>query len=88
MHTSIEDQIARLHDGAPLEEVGRAIRALILREPLPTSLPGEIVSAYEDLARRTGGEDPSVAVRSSASAEDLPEASFAGQQDTYLNVRT
>ncbi|RPK80130.1 phosphoenolpyruvate synthase [Streptomyces sp. ADI98-10] len=87
LRASIEDQIARLHDGAPLEEVGRAIRALILREPLPTSLPGEIVTAYEDLARRTGGEGPPVAVRSSATAEDLPEASFAGQQDTYLNVR-
>ncbi|MHB0895554.1 phosphoenolpyruvate synthase [Streptomyces sundarbansensis] len=87
LRASIEDQIARLRDGAPLEGVGRAIRALILREPLPTSLPGEIVTAYEDLARGTGGEEPSVAVRSSATAEDLPGASFAGQLDTYLNVR-
>ncbi|MFJ3939798.1 phosphoenolpyruvate synthase [Streptomyces parvus] len=87
LRASIEDQIARLRDGTPLAEVGRDIRALILREPLPPSLPGEIVTAYEDLARGTGGEAPSVAVRSSATAEDLPDASFAGQQDTYLNVR-
>ena len=44
-------------------------------------------AGYEELARKVGEENPFVAVRSSATAEDLPDASFAGQQDTYLNVR-
>ncbi|GAA3065727.1 hypothetical protein GCM10020254_06390 [Streptomyces goshikiensis] len=60
---------------------------MTLAEPLPTGLRAEIVSAYEQLGRDEGREDPEVAVRSSATAEDLPEASFAGQQETYLNVR-
>ncbi|MFD9296678.1 PEP/pyruvate-binding domain-containing protein [Streptomyces goshikiensis] len=75
------------HEGAALDEVGAAIRSLILAEPLPAELRTEIVSAYEQLARDQGREEPEVAVRSSATAEDLPEASFAGQQETYLNVR-
>ena len=45
------------------------------------------VSAYEELGKKVNEENPFVAVRSSATAEDLPDASFAGQQDTYLNVR-
>lgn len=83
----IEEQLGRLHEGAALDEVGAAIRSLILAEPLPEALRTEIVSAYEQLARDQGREEPEVAVRSSATAEDLPEASFAGQQETYLNVR-
>ncbi|MER6777873.1 MULTISPECIES: phosphoenolpyruvate synthase [unclassified Streptomyces] len=83
----IEEQLGRLHEGAALDEVGAAIRSLILAEPLPAELRTEIVSAYEQLARDQGREEPEVAVRSSATAEDLPEASFAGQQETYLNVR-
>ncbi|MEU9947484.1 phosphoenolpyruvate synthase [Streptomyces sp. NPDC047939] len=87
LRTSIAEQISRLHEGAPLNAVGPAIRALILQEALPGSLQDEIVAAYDDLGRTTGQEHPQVAVRSSATAEDLPEASFAGQQETYLNVR-
>ncbi|MCX5613235.1 phosphoenolpyruvate synthase [Streptomyces sp. NBC_00047] len=83
----IEEQLGRLHEGAALDEVGAAIRSLIMAEPLPDGLRTEIVSAYEQLARDQGREEPEVAVRSSATAEDLPEASFAGQQETYLNVR-
>ncbi len=83
----IEEQIARLREGAALDEVGAAIRSMTLAEPLPPGLGAEIVSAYEQLGRDEGREDPEVAVRSSATAEDLPEASFAGQQETYLNVR-
>ncbi|MFE7428481.1 phosphoenolpyruvate synthase [Streptomyces sp. NPDC057545] len=83
----IEEQIARLHDGAALDEVGAAVRSMIMAEPLPDGLRTEVVAAYERLAHEQSREDPDVAVRSSATAEDLPEASFAGQQETYLNVR-
>lgn len=83
----IDEQLGRIHEAAALEEVAVAIRAMILAEPLPAELCTEIVSAYEQLAREQGRDEPEVAVRSSATAEDLPEASFAGQQETYLNVR-
>ncbi|WP_415947178.1 phosphoenolpyruvate synthase [Streptomyces sp. KLOTTS4A1] len=87
LRAAVEERIGRLHDGAPLEEVGAGIRALLLAEPLPESLRDEIAGAYRRLAEECGRADPDVAVRSSATAEDLPEASFAGQQETYLNVR-
>ncbi|WP_329165757.1 phosphoenolpyruvate synthase [Streptomyces sp. NBC_01717] len=87
LRARIAAQIGRLHEGAGLDEVGVAIRSMIMAEELPTGLGSEIVTAYERLARDQGREDPEVAVRSSATAEDLPEASFAGQQETYLNVR-
>ncbi|WP_327424595.1 phosphoenolpyruvate synthase [Streptomyces sp. NBC_01230] len=87
LRARIAVQIGRLHEGAGLDEVGVAIRSMIMAEELPTGLGSEIVTAYERLARDQGREDPEVAVRSSATAEDLPEASFAGQQETYLNVR-
>ncbi|MER7467262.1 phosphoenolpyruvate synthase [Streptomyces sp. NPDC097981] len=83
----IDGQLGRLHEGAALDDVGAAIRSMILAEPLPAGLRTEIVSAYEQLARDLARDEPEVAVRSSATAEDLPEASFAGQQETYLNVR-
>ncbi|MBD3236343.1 MAG: phosphoenolpyruvate synthase [Candidatus Eisenbacteria bacterium] len=69
-----------------LADVGRAIRRKIRRAPLPEGVASEIAEAYEKLCQEAEAEDASVAVRSSATAEDLPEASFAGQQDTYLNV--
>ncbi|MFF9011676.1 phosphoenolpyruvate synthase [Streptomyces sp. NPDC014870] len=84
---SVEEQIGRLHQGAPLDEVGAAIRSSFLAQPLPQPLRDAILTAYERLAEESGREVPEVAVRSSATAEDLPEASFAGQQETYLNVR-
>ncbi|MEU4268946.1 phosphoenolpyruvate synthase [Streptomyces sp. NPDC026092] len=84
---SVEEQIGRLHQGAPLDEVGAAIRSSFLAQPLPQPLRDAILTAYEQLAEESGREVPEVAVRSSATAEDLPEASFAGQQETYLNVR-
>ncbi|MER6610407.1 phosphoenolpyruvate synthase [Streptomyces sp. NPDC000927] len=87
LRARIEEQIARLHDGAALDEVGAAVRSMIMAEPLPNGLRTEVVAAYERLAHEQSREDPDVAVRSSATAEDLPEASFAGQQETYLNVR-
>jgi pyruvate,water dikinase len=71
----------------PLEEAGRSIRELFLRGSLPAALAHAISRSYAELAQRTGRRDPDVAVRSSATAEDLPEASFAGQHETVLNVR-
>ena len=72
-------------DVAVLAKAAAAVRALILDAPWPAGLEQEIREAYDTLARGAG-PDPSVAVRSSATAEDLPEASFAGQQETYLGV--
>ncbi len=70
-----------------LAEAGQAIRRAFLRADWPKDMAGAIASAYAELCRRSGGWDADVAVRSSATAEDLPDASFAGQQDTYLNIR-
>lgn len=75
------------HDVAELAKRGNAIRSLIRQTPIPDEVAGEIRAAYQDLCRRTGTPDVDVAVRSSATAEDLPDASFAGQQETFLNVR-
>jgi pyruvate,water dikinase len=71
-----------------LEETTRKIREMILAQPMPPEVEEEIKKYYYELARKLGLEPSKlrVAVRSSATAEDLPEASFAGQQDTYLNV--
>jgi pyruvate,water dikinase len=68
---------------ASLESVSQAIREHFAAGTIPADVAAAVVAAYEQLA----GESPTVAVRSSATAEDLPEASFAGQQETYLNVR-
>lgn len=71
---------------ADLAQTGKAIRAAIIGSEWPVELREEICRAYAQVAVDTGVERPSVAVRSSATAEDLPEASFAGQQETFLNV--
>jgi pyruvate,water dikinase len=70
-----------------LSLVGSTIRGAIAHAPTPKDLEKEIIGAYIQLGNRVHEKNPSVAVRSSATAEDLPEASFAGQQETYLNVR-
>ena len=72
-------------DVARLAETGARIRGWIMSTPFPAALEQAIGEGYE--AMREGGVEPSVAVRSSATAEDLPAASFAGQQETLLNVR-
>ncbi|WP_081716083.1 phosphoenolpyruvate synthase [Paraburkholderia mimosarum] len=69
-----------------LEQTGALIRSAILRGEWPAAIADGIRSAYADLCRQTGNETLSVAVRSSATAEDLPEASFAGQFETFLNI--
>ncbi|NYD57442.1 pyruvate,water dikinase [Nocardioides marinisabuli] len=73
-----------------LAEVGREIREAVVGQPFPEDLEAGIRAAYDALVEestREGADAPSFAVRSSATAEDLPDASFAGQQETFLNVR-
>lgn len=75
-----------VEDSVQLQERSAAIRALIIRKDMPADIEAEIVSAYEEFNKRVKTDDAQVAIRSSATAEDLPEASFAGQQDTYLHI--
>ena len=72
-------------DVRALAACGSEVREWIMQTPLPSALEREIRAAWKEMTRDQG-TDFSVAVRSSATAEDLPEASFAGQQETYLNV--
>jgi pyruvate,water dikinase len=69
-----------------LRDCGSTIREMIVAASFPADLENEVLESYDRL-RKIGGTDAGVAVRSSATAEDLPDASFAGQQETYLNVR-
>ncbi len=73
-------------DLAALTATARSIRERIASAPLPAEVGTELYTAYQALSRAYGEDATDVAVRSSATAEDLPEASFAGQQETYLNV--
>jgi pyruvate,water dikinase len=83
----IRDRLDDLHQGKqPLEKVGKSIRRLFGRATFPDKTEQAIREAYARLAGRYDEEDVDVAARSSATAEDLPEASFAGQQETFLNV--
>ena len=86
---NIYDQLDALdvEDVAELSKLGRNIRQQIRASGLPTEVATAIRNAYAGLCQYVGIEDVDVAVRSSATAEDLPEASFAGQQETFLNVR-
>ncbi|MGM0516031.1 MAG: phosphoenolpyruvate synthase [Pseudomonadota bacterium] len=90
-HNGLEERIRDTlealdtEDVAALERAGARIRAWIREGELPDDLADEIVAAYAELGERYG-ENPDVAVRSSATAEDLPTASFAGQQESYLNI--
>jgi len=70
----------------PLSGVGESIRKLIMDAEFPDEVAEAIMDSYDELCRQYEVENVSVAVRSSATAEDLPEASFAGQQETFLNV--
>ena len=86
-HAGLDRQLCDLLRGldvdnlAQLQAAGVAARALVLGAPWPPALQQAVLVAYRDLG------SPSVAVRSSATAEDLPDASFAGQQETFLNVQ-
>lgn len=75
-----------IEDVQALAAAGKQIRQWIIDAPLPTALKQAIIEGYEQLQQQAGSE-LTVAVRSSATAEDLPDASFAGQQETFLNVK-
>ncbi|MFP4355812.1 MAG: phosphoenolpyruvate synthase [Phycisphaerae bacterium] len=88
-HNDLDDRIReKIHNLSDenLKETGRAIREMILDGAFPDELTKAITQAYDQLCEENDTDDLDVAVRSSATAEDLPEASFAGQQETYLNV--
>ena len=91
-HDGLADRIYQRLDALDIEDVnalaqaGREIRAWIVELPFPDKLHTAICAAYRELVKRYG-EDTTFAVRSSATAEDLPEASFAGQQETFLNIQ-
>jgi pyruvate,water dikinase len=83
----IAASLQRLERGEiPLATAGRTIREMMLGAELPAPMAEAITRAYRELSRAGGRRHLAVAVRSSATAEDLPEASFAGQQETFLNV--
>ncbi|MGA0056721.1 MAG: phosphoenolpyruvate synthase [Burkholderiaceae bacterium] len=90
-HEKLEERIAKRLEGLNTEDVralaacGADIRQWVVETPLPPALEAEIRAAFEKLVA-TEGAEASWAVRSSATAEDLPDASFAGQQETFLNV--
>lgn len=73
-------------DVVTLAQVGKNIRQWILDTPFPAELDTEINEAWQTMVNEAGSDQISVAVRSSATAEDLPDASFAGQQETFLNI--
>ncbi|MGA7935035.1 MAG: phosphoenolpyruvate synthase [Kovacikia sp.] len=84
----IQSHLDALAEGKEsLAQAGRAIRWLFLQTLFPADITETIRQAYRDLSQRYGIEKVDVAVRSSATAEDLPDASFAGQQETFLNIR-
>jgi len=88
-HNELDNNINRLlsdfdvEDVDALEKMGKRIREMVLETPFPPKLEQAVRKAYDTLQKDA---EISVAVRSSATAEDLPEASFAGQQETFLNV--
>jgi len=91
---NLDEKIAKIlgeikdpNDTRILQSVGSRIREMIATAKMPSDLEKAILNAYNSLAEKVGDKEPFVAVRSSATAEDLPDASFAGQQETYLNVR-
>ncbi len=88
--TGLQDKIKDALQGLDVDDVaaltatGKKIRDMIIEQELPKDLEQEIRDAFTEMSQ---GEDIAVAVRSSATAEDLPDASFAGQQETFLNIR-
>ncbi len=83
----IKETVTDLNDPKQYDVASKKIRELIEKTPMPKEIETAIRTAYKELNKRLGLKDTFVAVRSSATAEDLPDASFAGQQETYLNVK-
>jgi len=88
LHARIYDKLATVdvEDVAALTQAGAEIRGWVMDAPLQPDLDADIRTAYKQMCDDNGVPDMAVAVRSSATAEDLPDASFAGQQETFLNV--
>ena len=88
LHARIYDKLATVdvEDVAALTKAGAEIRGWVMDAPLQPGLDADIRAAYQQMCSDNGVPDMAVAVRSSATAEDLPDASFAGQQETFLNV--
>ncbi len=84
---NIMAQLKDPQDIATLQKVGKQMRSLIDSANMPDDLAAQIIDAYNQLSKKYDQPNCDVAVRSSATAEDLPTASFAGQQETFLNVR-
>ncbi|WP_196598767.1 phosphoenolpyruvate synthase [Pectinatus frisingensis] len=84
--TALLARITDIDDNLQLQKIGAIIRHEIMNATMPDNLIQAIKQSYQILAKKIGQTAPFVAIRSSATAEDLPDASFAGQQDTYLNV--
>ncbi len=87
MYTILDETIKDVNEPKQFEEASKKIRQLIESTPMPKDIEDAIRQAYEELCKRLNTNGVFVAVRSSATAEDLPDASFAGQQETYLNVK-
>lgn len=88
LRDKITEKLALLETGeAELAATGQQIRRMILRAEFPADLATAIREAYQSLAGSVKESNPAMAVRSSATAEDLPDASFAGQQESFLNIR-
>jgi pyruvate, water dikinase len=87
IYAVIKETVTNHNDPKQYEAASKRIRQLIEATPMPKDIEEEIKAAYRQLNKRFNLKDTFVAVRSSATAEDLPDASFAGQQDTYLNVK-
>jgi pyruvate,water dikinase len=76
-----------INDTKALQEAAEEIKSIIINTPMPMDIRTLIIEAYNQLSESVDEKEADVAVRSSATAEDLPDASFAGQQDTYLHVK-
>ncbi|GAA8966448.1 phosphoenolpyruvate synthase [Helicobacter pylori] len=91
-HNGLSERISQalaaldVNDVTELARVGKEIRQWILETPFPAELDADIETAWNKMVADAGSDQISVAVRSSATAEDLPDASFAGQQETFLNI--
>ncbi len=83
----IRETVTDPNDPSQYDTASKKIRELIEKSSMPKEIENSVKSAYKDLCKKLNMKDVFVAVRSSATAEDLPDASFAGQQETYLNVR-
>ncbi len=87
IYNVIDEVITDKNNPKLYDTASKKIRELIEKTPVPKEIEAAVKAAYKEMSKRMSMKDPFVAVRSSATAEDLPDASFAGQQETFLNIR-